>query len=115
MKRLAIFSAILFSVMLGTIIWASSHSSIRNIPQSVLSNPWFITTLVDVYIGFLLFYAWVWYRESSYVKRAVWFVLIIGLGNLATCIYILWIIWTLPEQASMEDFLLGSQKSPTVE
>jgi len=46
-------------------------------------------TLADAYFGFLTFYAWVFYRETSPVSRSVWLLLILLLGNIAMSIYML--------------------------
>jgi hypothetical protein len=53
------------------------------------ANPWAIATLYDAYFGFLTFYVWVAYKERRMGPRIVWFVLIMGLGNIATSLYVL--------------------------
>ncbi|NJD33215.1 MAG: DUF1475 domain-containing protein [Gammaproteobacteria bacterium] len=50
---------------------------------------WTIATLADAYCGFLTFYAWVFYKETSISARAGWFVAIMLLGNIAMAIYVL--------------------------
>jgi hypothetical protein len=50
---------------------------------------WTWATLVDAYAGFLTFYAWVFYRETKAAARAMWFVAIMLLGNIAMSIYVL--------------------------
>ncbi len=56
---------------------------------SYAANPWAMATLHDVYCGFLTFYAWVVYKERAIWARVVWFLLIMGLGNIATSLYVL--------------------------
>lgn len=53
------------------------------------ANPWAVATLWDAYCGFLIFYVWVAYKESTIGQRILWFVLIMGLGNIATSLYLL--------------------------
>ena len=53
------------------------------------ANPWAVATLYDAYFGFLTFYVWVVYKESSLWSRVVWFFLIMGLGNIAMSLYML--------------------------
>jgi hypothetical protein len=53
------------------------------------ANPWAVATLWDVYFGFLTFYLWVIYKERKIGARILWFLLIMGLGNIATSLYIL--------------------------
>jgi len=50
---------------------------------------WFRATLVDAYFGFLTFYVWVYYKETSPLSRVVWLILIVCLGNIAMAIYML--------------------------
>ena len=53
------------------------------------TNPWAVATLYDAYFGFLTFYIWVAYKESSLWSRAVWFLLIMGLGNISMSLYMM--------------------------
>lgn len=53
------------------------------------ANPWAVATLYDAYFGFLTFYVWVAYKERQIWPRIVWFVLIMGLGNIAVSFYML--------------------------
>lgn len=53
------------------------------------SNPWAVATLWDAYFGFLTFYVWVAWRETRWGARVLWFVLIMGLGNIAMSGYML--------------------------
>ena len=39
----------------------------------LLPDPWFQATLCDAYCGFLTFYCWVAYKESSWLGRIGWF------------------------------------------
>lgn len=52
-------------------------------------NPWAMATLWDAYFGFITFFVWVCYKEASTATRVVWFVLIMGLGNIAMSAYVL--------------------------
>ncbi|MFN0169642.1 MAG: DUF1475 family protein [Bryobacteraceae bacterium] len=56
---------------------------------SYAANPWAVATLYDAYFGFLTFYVWVAYKERPMWSRVVWFVLIMGLGNIAMSFYML--------------------------
>jgi hypothetical protein len=37
----------------------------------------------------LTFYAWVFYKETRWLKRCLWFIAIMLLGNIATSAYVL--------------------------
>jgi len=57
--------------------------------DSYAANPWAVATLWDAYCGFTIFFCWVCYKESSWSARVLWFVLIMGLGNITTSLYLL--------------------------
>jgi hypothetical protein len=57
--------------------------------QVLLSMPWGIVSLVDVYIGFALFSGWIVYREKSVVRSIVWIALVMILGNFTASLYVL--------------------------
>jgi hypothetical protein len=48
---------------------------------------WGKVSLIDVYIGFFLFSAWVIYREEKWMSSILWIVSIMILGNFITCLY----------------------------
>ena len=52
-------------------------------------SPWAIATLFDAYFGFIAFWVWVCFKERSVAGRALWFVLIMTLGNIAISGYML--------------------------
>jgi hypothetical protein len=53
----------------------------------LLSMPWGIVSLVDLYVGFTLFSGWIVYREASAARAAVWVVLVMVLGFWAASLY----------------------------
>ena len=55
----------------------------------LLSMPWGIVSLVDLYVGFILFSGWIVYREKSLVRSIVWVVLMIVLGFFTASLYTL--------------------------
>lgn len=56
---------------------------------SYAANPWAIATLYGAYFGFVTVYVWVVCKERSFTARALRFVLIMGLGNIAMSLNIL--------------------------
>jgi hypothetical protein len=53
----------------------------------LLSMPWGIVSLVDLYVGFILFAGWIVYREASAARAAVWVVLMMILGFWVASLY----------------------------
>lgn len=54
---------------------------------ALLQNPWGIVSMVDLYTGFILFSAWIVYREKSVVSAIIWVVLMMVLGFFAGSLY----------------------------
>ncbi|MFG0334547.1 MAG: DUF1475 family protein [Maioricimonas sp. JB049] len=100
-----VFGSFLIAILFATVV-AMQDRSVFAVGEELTSDPWFIATLVDAYLGFLTFYVWVAYRERRWPARLIWFVLIMCLGNIAMAIYVLWQVWRLPAGTSMEFLLL---------
>jgi len=95
-----LFAGILI-YMLAMTSWVGFHKSILASGNefSWKGSPWAVATLFDAYFGFLTFYVWVAYKERSWAAKAVWFLLIMGLGNMAMSAYVLVQLFKLrPEQ-----------------
>jgi hypothetical protein len=52
-------------------------------------SPWAVATLFDAYFGFLTFFIWVCFKEKTLLAKILWFLLIMGLGNIAMSAYVL--------------------------
>lgn len=83
----------LFMVLLlflaAVTIAASLERSVLEAGRGLWPDPWFVATLADAYIGFVIFFVWVAHKERSAGSRILWFVLIMGLGNRAAAFYVL--------------------------
>ena len=79
-------------------LWSSLHS--------FAGNPWAVATLWDAYFGFTTFWVWVAYKESSWVGRIVWLIVIMTLGNIAMSFYMLIQLFRLKPEDGMEKLLL---------
>jgi hypothetical protein len=54
----------------------------------LLGMPWGRVSLIDVYVGFAVFSAWIIYREKSWTRSLAWIALMAVLGNLTSCTYV---------------------------
>ena len=50
---------------------------------------WTAATLMDAYFGFITFFVWVCFKERRFLPRALWFIAIMLLGNMAMASYVL--------------------------
>jgi hypothetical protein len=99
------FTAVLITMLCVT-SWASAVLPLWQTPRSLLLQPWFLATLFDCYFGFLTFYLWVAYRETTWLARTLWLIAILALGNIAMSAYMLLSLWRLPADASIGRLLL---------
>jgi hypothetical protein len=104
-----IFLRALFVVVLGSMLWVTSWASLQcplfGVPREVFTHPWFIATLFDTYWGFITFFVWVCYKQTSWVARAAWFVAIMLLGNIAMAAYCLAELFRVPPGNRLETLL----------
>lgn len=100
-----IFAVVLLSIVSAT-TWASAQLPFWRTPEALVMHPWFIATLVDTYLAFFTYWLWVAYREASAWRAALWLLLIFALGNIAMSAYALLVLFRLPAEATVEDFLL---------
>ncbi|KAL5560098.1 hypothetical protein UlMin_036309 [Ulmus minor] len=104
-NSLAIGLKFLFAVLgLGMLITLIYTISIDGLPfRKELLTPWMAATLVDFYINVIPLAAWVVYKESNWISAIVWIVLLICLGSITTCGYIVMQFMKLSPQESAQD------------
>jgi hypothetical protein len=111
-RNLSLLSLAALATLIGVSVWATSHVGIVTAIEALVAqpaagtHPWFVATLADAYFGFLWFWAWIAYKETSNVARAAWLVLVLGLGNIAMAAYMLIQLRRLPAGAPPERLLL---------
>lgn len=111
-RKLLLLSLAALIALTAVSAWATSHIGIGAAIRDLLAtpaagtHPWFFATLADAYFGFLWFWAWIAYKETSNLARAAWLVLVLGLGNLAMAAYMLIQLRKLPPGAAPEHLLL---------
>lgn len=94
--------------VIGLLAWAAiQHQDMISANRLLWPDPWYRVLLVDAYCGFLWFWLWVAWREQSVLRAIIWFVLIMGLGNLATAGYLLWQLRRWQPEQGVAGLLLG--------
>ena len=53
----------------------------------LLSMPWGIVSMVDLYVGFALFSCWIVFREKALLPSVIWVILMMVLGFWAGSLY----------------------------
>ncbi len=103
---LKLLFAVIFLWMTVFTIRTSLAVSLWSAWDSFASNPWAVATLYDAYSGFITFWVWVAYKENNLWSRLLWLVLILGLGNIATSLYVLMQLFRLKPEQSVETLLM---------
>ncbi|PKM64758.1 MAG: hypothetical protein CVU96_01215 [Firmicutes bacterium HGW-Firmicutes-20] len=78
----------------------------------ILTNPWGIVSLVDLYTGFVLFSMWIYFRESNILVAILWIVAMMILGFFTGAVYVLYAFLT--SKNDWLTFFLGSRKAKLV-
>jgi hypothetical protein len=107
---------ILFGVVLGSMLWVTTWASLQcplfGVPRDVFTHPWFIATLFDAYWGFITFYVWVAYKQTSWLARGAWLVAILLLGNIAMAAYCLSELFATPQDQRLAELLTERRHGP---
>jgi hypothetical protein len=104
-----LFSAI-FVWMTVLTIRTSLTVSLWSAWDSFAANPWAVATLYDAYFGFITFWVWVVYKESTLWPRLLWLALILCLGNIAMSAYVLIQLFRLKQDQPLEAlFMRGAR------
>jgi hypothetical protein len=106
MLFLKIFSAFVFVFMLFSTTQASLALNLFEHLPTLLQDPWAVMTLYDAYFAFLFFYCWMFYKETGWLSRVVWFVLVLCFGTITMSLYLLIRIFQLKEGEGVEQLLL---------
>lgn len=101
---------IIFGFILASMLWVTTWASLQlnlftHLPN-IIRDPWVIATLFDAYYGFITFFLWVCYKESSILLTILWFIAIMLLGNIAMAIYVLIKLFQLDRNATVTELLV---------
>ncbi len=98
--------------MVAVTSWASFQCPLFGVPRAVATHPWFIATLFDAYWGFITFFVWVCYKQTSLLARLAWFVAIMLLGNIAMAAYCLAELFSISSRDALVGVLTARREGP---
>ena len=87
MKIAKIISFLGIIAMTGVLIYGFTVGDFLAEGSQLLSMPWGIVSLVDLYTGFVLFSCWIIYREKSLPVAILWTIAMMILGFFAGSLY----------------------------
>ena len=88
MKTGKIISLLGVAAMTAVLFYGFTTGDFGSDGGEILRNPWGIVSLVDLYTGFMLFSAWIIYRENSIPRALFWVLLMMVLGFFTASLYI---------------------------
>ena len=89
MKIAKILAAAGLAAMTAVLAYGFLVGDFNSDGAKLLTNPWGIVSLVDLYTGFFLFSGWIIYREGIGFKAIIWVVLMMVLGFFTASLYTL--------------------------
>ena len=87
MRIAKVISFLCLLAMTVALIYGFTIGNFSQDGAKILSNPWGIVSLVDLYAGFILFSCWIIYREESILKTVFWVVMMMVLGFFTGSLY----------------------------
>ena len=87
MKIAKIITLLGIAAMTGILIFAFTKGNFSAEGSKLITMPWGIVSLVDLYTGFVLFSAWIVYREKSRASAIIWVILMMVLGFFTASLY----------------------------
>jgi hypothetical protein len=73
--------------MTAILVYALTSGNFSLEGRKLLEMPWGVVSLVDLYVGFLLFSCWIVYREKALLPSIIWVALMLLLGFWAGALY----------------------------
>lgn len=112
MKIAKVVSLLGFIFMSIAIINGFINGSFSEDGGELLRNPWGMVSLTDLFVGFSLFYLWIFFREKSLIVKLIWIPTMVALGFLAAALYIF--IQLYRSNGDWLEFFLGSKKDELI-
>jgi magnesium-transporting ATPase (P-type) len=77
------------AIMAYFLFLAIEYGNLAQEGKLLLKMPWGMLSLIDIYTGLLLFSYWIIWREKHLLVSLPWVALLLILGNMGTCLYLL--------------------------
>jgi hypothetical protein len=111
MRRAIIILSLGFFIMAAGIAYAMIQGNFFDELEIMRSLPWFHLSMLDLYVGFLLFAGWILYREKTLLVAVIWIALLLSLGNVTACLYA--IVALVQAHGNWQAFWMGSRFART--
>jgi hypothetical protein len=105
MKYVKVLAWIGTLAMGGVLIYGFTVGDFTGEGKELLSMPWGIVSMVDLYVGFFLFSAWIIFREESHLQAVIWVIFMMVLGSFTASVYTLAALYR--SKGDWKRFLMG--------
>lgn len=106
MKTIKILGWICFLAMSLALIYGFIGGDFFEDGSKILSNPWGIVSMVDLYVGFTIFSIWIYVREKNNFIKLLWIMAMMIFGFFTASIYLLKVAYQSKGNAKI--FVFGS-------
>jgi hypothetical protein len=86
---LKILFSVLFVWMCYVVITTSFNSNLFSNWDYLGNIPWMRATLWDFYTNVTVIFVWICYKENKLYLKIIWLLLLVTLGSIASCTYVL--------------------------
>jgi Protein of unknown function (DUF1475) len=104
---LKVLFSILFLWMCYVVITTSINSSLFKEWDFLGSIPWMRATLWDFYTNVTVIFLWIVYKEKLIALKIIWLILLVALGSIATCAYILIQLFKLKPGEGVKELIIN--------
>lgn len=101
---LKVLFSLLFAWMCYTVISTSIENNLFKQWDFLGSIPWMRATLWDFYANVTVIFLWVAYKENSLLLRIIWLILLVTLGSIASCAFVLIELFRLKPGEGLKEF-----------
>lgn len=101
---LKVFFSILFLWMCYVVISTSLASNLFKQWDFLGAIPWMRATLWDFYANVAVIFFWLCYKEKNIALKIIWFILLVALGSIASCAYVLLQLFRLKPGEGLKEF-----------
>lgn len=110
MKTVTVLATLGALAMTIILVYAFVQGDFAREGRQLLAMPWGSVSLVDLYVGFFLFAAWILYRDGIKLVSVLWVVAVMTLGSLAICVYVL--VSARTSKGNWHSFFMGQHARP---
>ena len=101
---LKVIFSLLFVWMCYVVISTSISSNLFQQWNFLGGIPWMRATLWDFYANVFVIYVWVCYKEKTVALKVIWLILLVALGSIASCAFVLLQLFRLKPNEGLKEF-----------